>query len=371
MCKKITVKGVEYPTLRAAAAAFGIRADTARARLERGAPADDAFAPVEPRPSAPPRRPPSITKTEVAGVEYPSRAAAARAYGVDRMVFNARLHCGWTLEEALEIVPRVNQRQKVRSELEHLAAQHGLPLRALKDCYLAGARGEQLLVQAAAVRPKCITITGKAVEVRGVRYPSQAAAAKAHGVAPGTLQARLKYGWALEAALGLAPHAKKQPSIVINGVSYASVKDAVRRTGTNPSTFYLRIKQGLSVEEALAGPKRKPSVPVSVAGETFPSLADAAKHYKIARATVSDRLRWGWTLEQALTKPVRKTGRKTVRKTGMSFNGRKLKTLKDAVTNAGLNEGAVYGRLSLKDALLSSKALAEKKLAAQKNDAAP
>jgi hypothetical protein len=97
-------------------------------------------------------------KVEVAGVTYPSVAAAARAHGKHGGNVHSRLQRGWSLEEALGVTQRAT------------------PWNAPRRCK--------------------VRVNGKVIS-----FPTHAAAARAFGVCPSVLSVRLKAGLSMSKAL--------------------------------------------------------------------------------------------------------------------------------------------------------------------------
>jgi hypothetical protein len=157
-------------------------------------------------------------------------------------------------------------------------------------------------------------LPGRPVVVKGVRYRSIAAAARAYGLKPHVVGDRLDSGWSPEQACGLseAPEWARRPKKLIVTVGekvmrFESVSSAARFFGVSYEAASSRLDSGWSVEEAfdLIPTKRKYArAPISVVlrGQpvTFPNLAVAAKAMGLGRGIVAARLRKGWLLEEAL-----------------------------------------------------------------------
>jgi hypothetical protein len=99
----------------------------------------------------------------VKGKEYPTVAAAARAYGFDPVLATSRVQThGWSVEEAIELVPKKKWERD-----------------------------------------------GTVITVGGVTYRSIREAAKAHGLPAHVVGSRVRnYGWTYEEALGIKPRKK-------------------------------------------------------------------------------------------------------------------------------------------------------------------
>lgn len=83
---------------------------------------------------------------------------------------------------------------------------------------------------------------GNPVEIRGVRYPSQQAAAAALGVSPSTLCDALRNGTADRVGL-TKRHGISEP-VTIRGVTYPSVPDAAAALGVSAWTVYSARRHG-------------------------------------------------------------------------------------------------------------------------------
>jgi hypothetical protein len=142
-------------------------------------------------------------------------------------------------------------------------------------------------------------------EVRGVRYRSQRELARAFHLDPGTLRARLKTGrWTLEEALGLAPAPQgRMPGqpVTVAGQHFPNMTAACRAHGVRSGVFFTRLRAGWTLEEALGLASRAPQYrPVTVAGVTYPSRNAAAAAYGTNGNLVGARLALGWTPAQAV-----------------------------------------------------------------------
>lgn len=109
--------------------------------------------------------------------------------------------------------------------------------------------------------PSRIGVNGQELVVHGVNYPSEAEAARAHGISPQQVNKRKKLGWDIEQALGIkAPPVKNASNsaveVVLNGIVYPSIKAACDAQGISQSTFTRRRRQGMTETEALAKTKR-------------------------------------------------------------------------------------------------------------------
>lgn len=134
--RPVTVHGVEYPSIMAAAKHFGVGWGTLRIRLLSGWPAEKAVS-VDPVPYR--------ERIEVGGRSFPHFSAVAKHFGVSVVRLRDRLSQGWSLEEAVGIkephplllsTPYVvrtpdSQQWRVQS-LAAFARHHGLEVTILK-----------------------------------------------------------------------------------------------------------------------------------------------------------------------------------------------------------------------------------------------
>jgi DNA-directed RNA polymerase specialized sigma24 family protein len=257
---------VSFSSLAAAAKAMGLDRGTVAARLKKGWLLEEALG-VVPRSKKPVQRNRFLVKVDGATIAFPSHAEAARAYGVPPHRLSRRLRAGWSIEQALGVLPPPPSRNTVRF-------QHD---------------GQEYV------------------------YSSVGEAAKAHGLREGTVTRRLASGrWTLQQALGLEP-APSSPgdacTVRKDGrqKTYSSLRQAARAHGMEVNTVRHRlIQMKWTIEQALdlAPPPRPPAVlefkHEGVAYQ-YSSIREAAQAHSLKEATVNKRLRkYGWTPQQAL-----------------------------------------------------------------------
>jgi len=91
--KEITIQGKTYPSIKAAASAYGLTSSAIIARRKADWTDEDyerGHRNTTPSGAIP---------TTINGIEYPSRAEAARAYQISPMGLRHRLDAGWTDED--------------------------------------------------------------------------------------------------------------------------------------------------------------------------------------------------------------------------------------------------------------------------------
>ena len=101
--KSVTVEGVDYPTVRAAAKVYGLAHGNVTRRLLYGWTIEQAFD-LEPPPK-PKKSSNSIRIISSIG-EFESVGDASKAVGVKHATITNRLRKGWTHDEALGLVKR-------------------------------------------------------------------------------------------------------------------------------------------------------------------------------------------------------------------------------------------------------------------------
>ena len=88
----------------------------------------------------------------------------------------------------------------------------------------------------------------KPITVNGVTYPTQSAAAVAHGISKGDFSRRLRQGMTPEDAV------QKRETIMVSGREYPSIKAAARAHGLPYKTVYLRLRTGWNTDKAFTSP---------------------------------------------------------------------------------------------------------------------
>lgn len=289
----ILVHGITYGSERAAAKANGIPPSTFYKRKKQGlslfdmlglttaAQAAPSLPPGEPQPDA------ATTAVSVEGKQYSSARAAAKAYGVPLSTFYKKRKQGYSLAAILKIdgslvTEAANSTATVPAPV-HTPSSDASPA----------------------------TVTG--VVVQGKTYPSERAAAKAHGVPLSTFYKKKNRGEELLSILGLAPlpSAAEIPSepvsgIVVNGQSYPSERAAAKAQGVPLSTFYKKRKAGISLLTIIAqastsapaavasSPRVTPlsllSKPIMCNGVSYPSHRALAKAFNLSPHSLRYRL---------------------------------------------------------------------------------
>lgn len=195
---QVEYKGVVYRSFKELSCALGVNYALLRARFINGWSIDKAITTPVRR-----RSPPTPCKDHL-GNEHANISAMAKAWGMGAEVLRARLSTGWGLEAALTVQP-----EDVRKCKDHLGNEY-TTFKAMAQawgvnvCTLAG-RLERGWSPEKALTAKPLFVSfpkGKPCKDHlGKEYKSFRAMAKAWGVSPSALAARLSESWSLERAL--------------------------------------------------------------------------------------------------------------------------------------------------------------------------
>ena len=299
--KPIVVEGVEYPSLAIAAEAYGFHDLCVYQRLYKlHWTVDQAFG-IEP--------PPKIegTPIEVEGIRFSSVSEAARTFSLSVRKVNVRLWHGWSIEEAFELDERRDTSKR-----------------------------------------KSITVEGK-------RYVSLADFAEAYGVDNRLVRQRIyAYNWTPEQAVGLVPAPIRRgnrngTSIVVEGVTYQSIKAAAdayglphARVTTRLRLWNWNIDQAFELEHRPEAPGKKRGQPISLEGTLFSSWSDAAKAYGMSLQRIKWRISQGWSVEEAFGILARAKARPPVE---VVLKGIKFRSISEAAKEYGIDRNVIRQRL--------------------------
>ena len=379
----VIVLGVTYPSERAAAKANGIPPSTFYKRKNKGMSLleilgiADAQAKEVAQPIAQPvndtQEPSPETGIYVSGKHYPSERAAAKANGVPPSTFYKKRKLGHSLASILGIEGSLVSQvavttaataaadpasvmspeladassapgvvvQGIHYRSERAAAKaHGIPLSTF---YKKRNRGESLLAILGGEQPPASASTATdapaapstGVVIHGKSYPSERAAAKAHGIPLSTFYKKRNAGVSLlsmipqvsppENATPVRPHSSTRVTplsmlskpIMCNGVSYPSHRALAKAFNMSPHSLRYRLETlHLSPEEAVGITAEKVSAtttpekkgphnanPISFRNVSYPSFRKLAEAFGIDPRKAHQRVARGWTLEKALEAP--------------------------------------------------------------------
>ena len=256
----------------------------------------------------------------VSGQSFISINSAARHFDLDEFVVHQRMFkYGWSLEEALGIEPRpdriihgkqIEVEEIIFPNLHEACKHYGQNFNKVYGRFESGWDVNQAFSLAA---PPIIdwSAFGKEFFVDGKTFSSISKAADEYKLAQVTVQSRLRYGWTPEQAVGIHPPPRSDRNngtkITVAGVTYSSQTKAAESYGLDRSAVQGRLKNGWSIEQAFGlalpppPPGEKNGKPLTVAGVTYSSLSKAATTFGIRCSLVQKRLKkLGWTIEQAL-----------------------------------------------------------------------
>lgn len=192
-------------------------------------------------------------KVTIRGVTYPSIKAAAEAYGVRYGTVWMRVRsAGLTLEDAIRCKvggyhrgPYV-VRGVTYATFKEAAAAHGINVNTARHRFsVAGMPIDYAFTLRPAPRER------QPVTVQGVSYPSIRAACRAFGRSYSTAARRIENGWTAEEAITQDGDLRfRGCAVAVDGKEYPSIRAACRALGLSASAVCTRLKSGQSVEEA-------------------------------------------------------------------------------------------------------------------------
>jgi hypothetical protein len=309
--RALTVGGKRYRSMAAAAAAFGLDRRVVHDRIQEGWPIKRAL-------STPVRSVGAGHPVTVKGTRYPSILAAASAHGQPLEMVYSRLRRGWTIERSMSEPPlapgghphTVRFQGRSYESLDTAARALGLSPRLLRSMRTRGLSDEEALARARdrqrelsqvlerreifkAQASEC-GIKEREIELRGVRYATLAALAKAFAVRSITLRSRLRRGWTLEQAVGLDERPKLVRNIVevmVGGQTFPNLSAAARHFGVAWAVARYRLEVGATPEQAFGlapfeAQRLKTGKRITVGGERFASLSEACRRLKTRHYSV-------------------------------------------------------------------------------------
>ncbi|WP_250518456.1 GIY-YIG nuclease family protein [Caballeronia sp. ATUFL_M1_KS5A] len=183
----------------------------------------------------------------VRGEIFPSITAACNAFNADRRQVTSRLAWGWTTEEALELVEKIEKagpRPVFVNGVQYPSwRQAAIALRTTPETLKKkSSKDGQLVVVGFRRRYELV--------FRGVTYESETALCKAFGVTMNAYNGRKQKGLSIEECLGLVAFAKKH-EVAFRGITYASTSALCSAFGVKKATYDYRRRKGLSIEACL------------------------------------------------------------------------------------------------------------------------
>ncbi|NDJ84148.1 hypothetical protein GXP65_24255 [Vibrio campbellii] len=310
----------KFKTLKELADSAGISYDAAVKRVHRGFSDEEVFYGKK-----------KLTKTkkekqhktrgssvQVLGVTYENlRAAHEKIKPVcSYNTLVARLRYNWSIEEALEVVPKTDGRTlKTRTlnikgeviSVHDASVKYGVSVSTILDRLNRGASDQVAITkgrlksgllipqsQAYKARKK---IRKRAYIVDGVEYSSVASLARAYSVPAPLVYNRMRdNGWSAERSV-------KEPisdRVEVDGIIYRSSMSAWEAIGeTNFSTYQGRKANGHELRVCLGLDPLPTESRYVIHGKTFSSLAEVASYYHLNSAQLNSRLN-NMSLEEAV-----------------------------------------------------------------------
>ena len=266
------------------------------------------------------------------GVRYPSICAAARAFGIDHNLVISRLRQGWQLRRALTR-PKVSGHRSAQP-----VTVYGTKYRSVQAACAAlrvrySAVSQRLRngwdIEAAVEAVKTPRTAGGEVKVliiiEGQCHESLEAAARARGLDPSVVRGQIASGWTLKEALSVAAgHPSRAVDVTFRGQRFESIEAAAAAFGVSAANVLALRGRGLSaaqaIEELLMRERERDERltrrerfkdrvrregyvgpdGVEFRGVKYSTLAALADAFAIRPVTLRNRLRLGWTLEQGV-----------------------------------------------------------------------
>lgn len=340
---KTVVNGVEYPSLRDAARAYGISHETVRGRLNDGWSCEEAFGLVEKE---------NLNAITLEGKEYLSRLQAAQAYEIDVKLVEARFKIGWSKEEAFGIKNKPNAshcpvmvNNICYPSLAVAARKHKIPLSLVRSRKRKGFTIEEALEikEREVEHPLHIKI-----KVEDKIFSNVKEAADFYHINPATVRNRLVNGYTANEALGIVPRkrrtAKKDDKkIVVNGRTFANIGEAAEFYNIKKNTIRGRLNAKWSINEAFGLVPRMKKDSVEIQGKTYSSISEAAEKHSIQSYVVKARIKLGWNLEEALE--IKERPEKGGVSISITIEGKSFASKKDAADEYGIHYGVFKWRI--------------------------
>lgn len=230
----------------------------------------------------------------------------------------ARLRYGWTLEEALEVVQKVDGRKQVDSawildingvsfNVKEASEKYQVSYSTVLDRLHRGATAEQavgleivkdgdLKTQTEAYKSRSKRVKKEYI-VDGVSYFSVAELARAYELPSSLVYNRMRdNGWSADRAV----KEEVTEAVEINGKQYRSAMSAWESIGvTNFATYQGRKTQGFPLDICLGLTPLPSEEKYLVGGKTYGSISEVAKAHSLTASQLTSRLN-NMSLEEAV-----------------------------------------------------------------------
>ena len=401
---KTKFKGTKYKSVADASKKIGIPGHVILMRLKRGESIKDALFKGKLSPRG--------IKIIVEGTEYRSLNDARKDLNPneDLKTISWRYRQGWPIKEVLGIKvhishnhKRIRFRGKNYKTYSALAREYNVnPTLFSKRLNQKNHKHNFTIEEALGI--KKVRKSGFPIEytIEGKKFLSRKAAAKHYGISEEIIRRRLKKGWSVEQAFGLAKRRNYHPGKIgiiyiirnkINKKTYigatlgslanrwvwhleksrqartipkGSLREAIKEFGGKNFTKKIikrcRDLHELSENERYFIKKYNSKFPkgynlttggigfgnlgrkVKIGESNFNNLREAAKYYKIHPGTFVTRLNAGWSLEEAAG--LKKNNKIPPNFRQIKINGQTFKTVRDAAKFCKISESNAYSRLS-------------------------
>jgi len=268
-----TVEGVEYTSLTSLAKAYGLKYSTVHKRYQRGSRGDDLI-PIKYRKNYVHTSDENNLKFVVGNRRFKNAAEACRQLKIDCNKYYGRIWQGWSPEEALELVPRVDKRTLRNKANQDSAAKSQIRKRR---------NSNQPLI------------------LFGKQYNSYKEISEAFGIKEYVLTQRVNaYGKTLEEAVLMDGKSKR---LKFGNAEYDSGASFARAVGLEPKTFY-SLKKRYTLKQIAGIEEKMTANSIVYKGKLYPSKVALAEDFGITKNELYYRTYvCNLSLEEALSIP--------------------------------------------------------------------
>ena len=236
------------------------------------------------------------------GIEYPSIKAMAEAYGLPYSTVVSRRAMGWDWEATL-----TSPYQRPAEVKDHLGNCFP-NLSAMAEAYKLNLTTLEYRLAHNWDLESALVGKQECQDHEGFWYPSKRAMCRAYAISFDTFRNREKSGWDMEKILTTPVQPRETACTDHLGNEYPSKKEMADAYGISVQALNYRLENGSSLEEALTMPVTPSIPCVSCRdhlGNEYPSKSAMAKAYGITYHVLKSRLKKkGRSLEEALTMPI-------------------------------------------------------------------
>ena len=236
------------------------------------------------------------------GIEYPSIKAMAKAYGLPYSTVVSRRAMGWDWERTL------TSPYKRPTEVKDHLGNSFPSLSAMAESYKLNLTTLEYRLAHNWDLKTALVGKQECQDHKGSWYPGKREMCRAYGISFDAFKDREKRGWDLEKILTTPVQSRDTTCTDHLGNEYPSKKDMADAYGIPVKTLTYRLENGSSLEEALTVPVTPSIPCVTCLdhlGNEYPSKSAMAKAYGITYQILKGRLqKKGRSLEEALTMPI-------------------------------------------------------------------